>query len=617
MIALAAVSPLLAQPAETAETLTLRLRAVPLRDVLYVLFEMTGQGYVIDADVVGRADVELVDNTPAEIEAALEGLGVALSAPGRLRRVAALGPVPTLRLPGTGHPVEFAIRRPADVRDFLRLLRDISGDEVVAPPGPLGRFVAFAHEVPVEDLLSAVLATARLDSRRDGLRVSVWRPADPDAVLLPSNAGSGNYGHVAHREGGPATRPSGVQGVTGKEVSFTGLVGRGAAWAAMTTIGLIRAGQQFYDGKLESVSSEGAVIVLEDGQRLEWRIAPADPGLTPLPQDAGQAIERATVAMHALLFDDAERILRSALEAARGEEAGAVRGALADLHFAWAQSLLARRAVPEAVRQLEAAYEIDRAERPWQAGEDLNEIGFAWAGLAEPERAIGPHRQALEIARTGDFGSEPPGPGCVRIHPRSASIEPAALVGLANAERARGRLAEARESYQRAFELWRGLGDPYGQSAALTGLGLVQQALGQLALALRTQQQALATLSRFSPAPPLRAALLNNLGSAQLAAGRRDQARASFDAVLADYRLVRDRAGEGTVLNNLGALRESRGETAAACSAYDEALQASRDGDDRSGRALTLARVERLVGRARSGDKALARCREALEEARP
>lgn len=203
LIALGAVAPALAQPAEAdiGGTLTLRLRDAPLGDVVFSLFELTGQGFVVDADVVGRADVELIDKTPAEVEQALEGFGLSISDRGRLRRVTAGGRAPTLQLPGTGHPISFSWRQPVDMREFLQLIHDVTGDEILAPTGQLGRVLVFTNEVPVEDLMSAALASARLGYKREGARVLVSCPADPDAVLLPVNTGGRHYGHVPYREG--------------------------------------------------------------------------------------------------------------------------------------------------------------------------------------------------------------------------------------------------------------------------------------------------------------------------------------------------------------------------------------------------------------------------------
>jgi tetratricopeptide (TPR) repeat protein len=613
----------MARPEEPAagDAVTLRLRDAPLTDVLYSLFELTGQGFVVDADVVSRADVELVDVTPDEVERALEQQGLSISGAGRLRRVTSGREPPTLRLTGAGFPIPFVGRRAVDVRDFLRLMIDVTEDEILAPPGPLGRVVVFGLDVPTEDLLSAVLASARLDFRREGKRVRVWRRSEPKAPLFPVNQSDRHYGHVPYRQGeAPAARSAGTAGMLASELTLTGLITRGPTWKAMVSshdgppAGLVQAGYRLYDGNVESVGFEGVVVRLDSGERAEWRLSPAEPGIQRLPETAQQVIARAAVQQDAFEFDAAERTLGTASDAATGADALALQAALGDLHYAWAQALLAQHRALEAIRHFESAYEVDRQARPWQAGEDQNEIGFAWTDLGEPERAVVPHQQALEIARARRFRNEPRPPSCVRMHPRSSWIEPSALDGLANAERARGRLTEARALYERAIPQWREVGDPFGQSAALTGLGLVYHGLGRYDRALELHREALAKpLDRH---PWARAAVLNNLGSAQLALRRRAEARASFESALADYRSVGDRGGEGAVLNNLGALAEAREAPAEACASYAQALAASREAEDRRGQAITLAHLERLVAAGRLPDDGLASCRQALANAR-
>ena len=161
-----------------------------------------------------------------------------------------------------------------------------------------------------------------------------------------------------------------------------------------------------------------------------------------------------------------------------------------------------------------------------------------------------------------------------------------------------------------AIPVWRKVGDPFGESAALTGLGLVEQELGHYERAIALQREALG--KPLDGHPWARAVVLNNLGSAQLALGRADDARASFASALTDYQFLRDRGGEGAVLNNLGVLAESGARLPEACAFYARALEASDDADDRSGRATTLAHVERLLARSRPDDATLARCRQAL-----
>jgi hypothetical protein len=99
-----------AQDVPMTEHLALRLRDVPLVDVVFTLHMLTGQGYVVDADVVGRVDVEVVDTSAEDVEAALAGLGLSFSPPGTLRRVTAGGHPATLRLPGRGYPIDLSWR---------------------------------------------------------------------------------------------------------------------------------------------------------------------------------------------------------------------------------------------------------------------------------------------------------------------------------------------------------------------------------------------------------------------------------------------------------------------------------------------------------------------------
>jgi tetratricopeptide (TPR) repeat protein len=376
----------------------------------------------------------------------------------------------------------------------------------------------------------------------------------------------------------------------------------------------LRDGWRTFDGRVESVGPDGAVVALDDGTRVEWRLKPAAPGIVRLPEDTVEVIDRARAEIDFGAFDESERILRAAQEPGNRADAEALRDALGDLHYSWGQDFLRRRQTLEAIRHFEEAYEIDRAARQWQAGEDLNEIGFAWTELGEPERAVAPHRQALDMVRARDLRKEPVLDMCTRTHPRSSWIEPSALDGLANAERARGRLAVARELYERAAKLWQELGDPFGESAALTGLGLVYHGLGRYERAIELHRQALE--KPLEDHPWARAVVLNNLGSAQLALGRLEEARASFDAALADYLALRDRGGESAVLNNVGALAESRGETAEACAAYEQALAAAHEADDRRAEAVTIVRVERLVAQGGTDDAQLTSCRRALVQPR-
>jgi tetratricopeptide (TPR) repeat protein len=600
-------------------TLTLRARDVSVRTVLYALFQVTRQGYVIDADVVDRVDVELKDVTAADLHAELERLGVSVSPPGRIRRVSASAEpfLPPLR--GGGHPISLDLVRPGMMRDCLRLMADITGWEIVAPRDPLGTCSLVHDDVPLEDVFAALLASAGMDHRRDGARVQVFRKSDPGALLLPLDVGGRHVGHLASREGeGPQTRTAGMAGFLFSETRFEGLFADGETWAALLSypeVGrpiVARAGQRFYDGVLESVGPDGIVARLDTGERVERRWAAGPPGVT-VRDDARTVVERAAAHVGRSEFDAAEGILKAGAQRfTSAADAPRVRAGLGDLHYQWGLDLFARGALPDAARHFEEAYEADIAERPGQAAEDLNELGFAWAELGEPERAVGPHQKALELARSEAVRKEPRPFTCVRLHPRSPFLEGAALNGLAHAERLRGRLDEARRLYEQAIESWRKVGDDYGASAALTGLGLVEHARGRLRQAIGLHRKALEGTARDGAA---RAAILNNLGRAQAASGRHEEAAASLRESLGLYRELRVRTGEGTVLNNLGALWEAKGDVPRACAAYAEAMTASREADDRTGTAITAGHLRRLLAAGRPDDPAPARCAEALAAA--
>ncbi|HET7291769.1 MAG TPA: tetratricopeptide repeat protein [Vicinamibacteria bacterium] len=466
-------------------SLSLRVRGASLREVVWMLSRLTDQAYVVDGDVVGKVDVELREVTAAEVEARLAALGVFFTGPGTVRRVST-APVPDLELPGTGHRVSLQWVRPGDTRDVLRLMSDIIGIEIVAPAGPLGRFSLFAEEKATADQMSAILASSGLEARRQGTRIHVRRQGEPKAVVLPLNAG-GLTGHAAYRSGesAPAAqRPPGMEGYLATEARLWGLASNGDAWMAFVhtpdgSAFIVEAGYRLYDGVIESVDAGGAIARTEDGRTVVWRLQPAAEGVSGIADDLDVILERAAALRDERRFDESEHLLLSALQGWRRTDEGTrTRAALADLRFEWSQALSARGELECAVRVLEAAYEIDRADRPWQAAEDLNEMGKAWTALGEPERAVNPHREALEIARSGAERGAPRPFLCVRTHERTPWVEGDALDGLANAERVRGRLSEALALYERALSVWSSVNDPTGRSTALTGWGSFDRTSG-------------------------------------------------------------------------------------------------------------------------------------------
>jgi tetratricopeptide (TPR) repeat protein len=607
--------PLVPAPDAAPIPLTLRLRDVPFTTVLRTLFHLTGQGYVSGGDLAAHVDVEIIDVMPDAIERALEAAGLTFSEPGPLRRASLAGDTPAPSRTGLGFPLNLEYVN-LDVREFLRLVEDISAWKVVAPPGPLGQATLFCRDLPLEDVIDATLSTAGLASRREPGRLLVFRRTDPKAVLLPLDATGPHSGHVGYREGeaGPGARSSGIAGILVSEVKLLGLARAGESSVALLDyprhLAIVADGQRLYDGVVESVTMERVVLVKNDGTRSELVLSPAAPGIVRRADRAETTVALATARVGSGEFEEADRILRTALAATvEASETTTLRAGLADVHYRWGQVLSERYRTEDAIRHFEEAYAIDGTDRLWQAGEDLNEIGFAWTALGEPARAEGFHRRALEVSRTAEARKEPPRGECVRYHPRANWSKAAALNGLANAERLRGRFAEAAKLYGQALDAWKETSGGDGATASLTGLGLVHHGQGRYAEALELHRRA---LKNRVPNPSDRAAILDNIGSAQLALRQTDEARATFGEALGIYRGLRDRAGEGIVLNNLGAVAEALSDRAQACASYADALVASRDADDRRGAAITLRHLQRLVEGGKSGDRALDPCRAAL-----
>ena len=270
--------------------LTLRLRDVALSDVVFVLYQVTGQGYVVDEDVAGRVDIELAHTSADDVERRLVAMGLAFSGPGPLRRVSTR-PMPPLPRPSSGHTATLQFRAQGDLRDLLELFQDAAGTKVLAPAGPLGRFVLFANDLPFEDMLGAVLISHGFDQRRQDGHLAVFRSSDPGAPVLPlaegapraemgaiSEAGSGHIPHEWARE---------AEWVLARS-ALVGLVAIGDEWKALILhpngfLALTGPGMRFFDAQVESVGSKGLVARATDGKRIELRLTPAAPGIVRRP----------------------------------------------------------------------------------------------------------------------------------------------------------------------------------------------------------------------------------------------------------------------------------------------------------------------------------------------
>ena len=146
--------------------LTLRLRGVDFADVFQVVSLASGVGFIVDADVLGRVDLDVTRMTLQEIlDLVRRKTKVEIGESGPIRRVSRTPPGPGAPVPTGGRAASFMVKR-ADVRDLLGVMTDIDADlAALGPPGFLGRLSVWASGVPVVELRANLLSAAGLVER--------------------------------------------------------------------------------------------------------------------------------------------------------------------------------------------------------------------------------------------------------------------------------------------------------------------------------------------------------------------------------------------------------------------------------------------------------------------
>jgi len=174
--------------------LDLRLREVDWADVFGVLHQLTGEAFLVDADVTGRVSVDFPGVELEEALALLQKGGVRVS-PGPLRRVSrARAAAARPALAADAPKITLAVKR-AEVRDVLAALAEVDPSLATVPRDVPGRISIWAREMPAADLRAAVMeavgtaasaeappppspnAPRRLDLRPEELAVEEFEPA--------------------------------------------------------------------------------------------------------------------------------------------------------------------------------------------------------------------------------------------------------------------------------------------------------------------------------------------------------------------------------------------------------------------------------------------------------
>jgi hypothetical protein len=244
--------------------LTLRLVDVDLPDVFQVLHLLTGDGYIVDGDVRGRVSVELNKVTSQQALAALQKLGLSVTAAGPVRRVAlaqtaaASEPLELTHAP----PVASFLLKRTPTREILAVMTEAQPDlAALGPEGFLGASSVWARDVSLEDLRAAIVQAAGLSERFEDERRVLERAGDSEESLVPLVGSLGERRLVA----GPAD-------LSVREFELAGLASDGTTWTALAysprgTLLHYRRGDSLADARVTAVHSTDLTLETDEGPR--------------------------------------------------------------------------------------------------------------------------------------------------------------------------------------------------------------------------------------------------------------------------------------------------------------------------------------------------------------
>ena len=247
----------------------------------------------------------------------------------------------------------------------------------------------------------------------------------------------------------------------------------------------------------------------------------------------------------------------------------------------------------QGISTLETALEIAReiGERRVEA------IGLLWLGnaylsLEQSQQGTEFLQRALTIAQ--EIGETELAEGIQEIlspvekEPASPKeIEADRLLQQGNQQSQISQYREAFQSWQKALEIYREIGDREGEAKSLNNLGNAYESLGEYQRAIDFYQQSLAIFKERGDHWK-EAASLNNLGLAYRYLGEYQRAIEFHQQSLAIFKEIGARGGEANSLNNLGLVYLNLGEYQRAIDFYQQSLAIKRERGDRRGEANSL-----------------------------
>ena len=216
---------------------------------------------------------------------------------------------------------------------------------------------------------------------------------------------------------------------------------------------------------------------------------------------------------------------------------------------------------------------------------DKDQLGVLYTlnGIANVHYSAGDYQQALDIyARALALAREL----------KQQAMEANVVMNTGLVHWAIGDASKASEYYAQALPLYRTLKQKAGEGRVLNNMGLASPSPRQALVYFKQSEAIFAGLNSNADL----AYVLQNMGDAYAADGKRNLAREYMQRSLALKRELKDRAGEGYSLQAMGELERKTGSKTEAAELLADALRIRRETADHAGEAVTRASLARLNG---------------------
>jgi hypothetical protein len=250
--------------------LTLRLRDVDLADLFYALHMLTGRGFLVDGDVLGRVNVEVQGASLDDVLQAVHKNGLRLRETDTLVRVSAAASAPP-RPPLVGPPfvpegetspakrASFSLKREG-AREVLAVMTDVDPSlAALGPQGFLGRLSLWIRDAPLPDVRTALLESVGLTELFEEGRRVVRRLGRPEDALFPV-AGAPPLRKLALRP-----RDIDVSDFELAGVALSGAQTIAFAYGPSGTLYAYRPGDRLADAALRAVNSTDVELATDEG----------------------------------------------------------------------------------------------------------------------------------------------------------------------------------------------------------------------------------------------------------------------------------------------------------------------------------------------------------------